>query len=1005
MGVGGAEFVSSGAVATDTHILGGTQTVLTGASANTASVGSGGTQIVDGGTASSASILAGGDQIVSSGGTSLSATLSSGGTLVVRAAGSATSVLQNAGGAISATTLADLSGSHVAGATSTAFSIANNLATGMFLENGGTLAVLSGGTASASTVNSGGTQIVANGGSASLTTVNSGGIETVSGMATSTTVNGGGQQSVSNGGVSYATTLMSGGIQNVTSGGVASSTNVNSGGTQNVFAGALAVSATMNSGAVQNVLSAGTAIGTEVNSGAVQNVKSGATVIDTTVQLGGVQNVSSGSFVSGTTIADGGTQSASDGTTFGTTVKSGGSQQVGNSGAAVSTVVAGGALTVSSGGITSNTTVNGGGSETLLAGASATDTVVNSGGTQSILGGGVAYNTKVNSGALQYVDGEVEGYAFNATVSSGGTQEVAFGGTASGTLIEQGAVQQVDSAGTALGTIVEGTQLVSSGGNASATTVQNGGVEHILAGGYATNTQVSSGTVIDDGTADNLAVGVGATITGAGTIGSDLTLANGSTLNANTLGAGLTVRGTLTFSTGSTYAVNVNASGQTGVTAVAGNLQIQSGVNLAVSAAPGDYSAGAHYAILSYTGSESGSFASVQSDLAYLSPTVTYGDGVVEMTFAPTTGFATSGFSLPAGTANQNNVARALSAIYATGGNALTTTLLTASKQAASSDLAQVAGEEPVAFREIAEGATDLGQQQILQNLTGTDRATAGGLWVAAGGQQTQRGGDAALGASAYQDSSAAVTIGHDQLVGAGARLGGALTVNDDSVNFSSDQASGHIDGAQLSLYGTYAPAATVAYVTGVAGVGFWNNAIDRTLSVGALGGRAHGVFHTSSASVYGETGLTLDSTVGTWQPYAGIRAGHYTQQGFTESGADQLDLAYSAANSNVISSVLGLRLLESRSTLFGRPLDWQVDLSWQHRLTGTTQSLTAAFAGITGPSFEVRGAGADRNDGRVAVGANWQANASTSLFAHVVGEVGSNSHYYGVNVGARWSW
>lgn len=876
----------------------------------------------------------------------------------------------------------------------------------MSLENGGVLIVLSGGSASSSTLNSGGTQIVAAGGTAFATTVNSGGVENVSGTATQSTVNNGGTQNVGSAGVTYGTTLMSGAVQNLSAGALATGTTVNNGGTQNVFAGASTLSATMNSGAVQNVLSGGTAVATEVDSGAVQNVKSGATVIGTLVQLGGVQNVSSGSFVSGTTIANGGTQTATSGTTYGTTVKSGGSQQVGNSGSTVATTVAGGSLTVTSGGLTSSTEVNSGGSETLLAGASATDTVVNSGGTQSVRGGGSAYNTTVNNGALQYVDGVVEGYAFNATVSSGGTQEVAFGGTASNTTISQGAYQQVDSAGSALGTLVEDLQVVSSGGYASATSVQGGGVEHILAGGSATHTEVSSGTVIGDGSVDNLSLGAGAVVTGTGAVASNLTLTNGSTLNASTLRVGLTVHGTLSFNTGSTYAVTVNAAGLSGVTAVAGGLQIQSGVNLALTTVQGEYSAGSLYTILTYTGAESGSFDTIKSDLAYLSPTVTYAGGVVQLSLAPTSAFATSGFAMPAGSVNQNHVANALSAIYAAGGNALTSTMLVASKSAAADALTQLSGDEAVAFRQVAESATDLGQRQTIERLATNDRTSTGSaLWVVGSGQQTNRAGSTALGTSAYQDSSAAITIGHDESISPSVRAGGALTVNDDTVSFSSDQATAHTTGAQLSLYGSYAPTSTAAYVSGVADVGFWDNSLARTLSVGSLGGKAQGVFHTSSAALYAETGLTLASGVATWQPYAGMSAGHYTQQGFTESGAGTLDLDYSAANSNVVSSVLGLRLLESHAMLFGRPFDWQVDLSWLHRLTGTSQSLIAAFAADHGPSFEVLGAPAARSSGRIAVGVNWQANSSTSVFAHVVGALGSNTHYYGVTAGARWSW
>ncbi|HIH2753167.1 TPA: hypothetical protein ACYLN4_009052, partial [Burkholderia lata] len=99
-------------------------------------------------------------------------------------------------------------------------------------------------------------------------------------------------------------------------------------------------------------------------------------------------------------------------------------------------------------------------------------------------------------------------------------------------------------------------------------------------------------------------------------------------------------------------------------------------------------------------------FSEVKSNLAYLTPSVSYAAGEIELTLVETDSFAagtggsgsatggsgsaTGGFVLPGAGRNENDVARSLNSIYAKGGNALTSALLTASQPQAENLLAQL---------------------------------------------------------------------------------------------------------------------------------------------------------------------------------------------------------------------------------------------------------------------------------------------------------------------------
>ena len=105
------------------------------------------------------------------------------------------------------------------------------------------------------------------------------------------------------------------------------------------------------------------------------------------------------------------------------------------------------------------------------------------------------------------------------------------------------------------------------------------------------------------------------------------------------------------------------------------------------------------------------------------------------------------------------------------------------------------------------------------------------------------------------------------------------------------------------------------------------------------------------------------------------------------------------------MSSVLGMRFLKENGSLFGHAFAWQVDVTWDHRLTRTAQSVTAAFTDAPAQTYQVFGTLADRNEARLSVAADWQPGARTTVSAKLGAEAGSHTRDYRASVGAQWKW
>ena len=165
---------------------------------------------------------------------------------------------------------------------------------------------------------------------------------------------------------------------------------------------------------------------------------------------------------------------------------------------------------------------------------------------------------------------------------------------------------------------------------------------------------VVNGSIVSDVTVDN-----GGELGGTGQIGA-LTVGNGGVYApGNSIGT-QTVNGAFTLGSGAVYRVEANAQGQSDKVVVKGAVNL-TGATLAVLAANGNYKPRTDYVIIDNDDGDpvNGSFASVTTNLAFLTPAVINngGDGNDVVLTLLTSAFS---FCDAAKTPNQCNVAEAL---------------------------------------------------------------------------------------------------------------------------------------------------------------------------------------------------------------------------------------------------------------------------------------------------------------------------------------------------------
>jgi len=569
---------------------------------------------------------------------------------------------------------------------------------------------------------------------------------------------------------------------------------------------------------------------------------------------------------------------------------------------------------------------------------------------------------------------------------------------------------------------------------------------------YSGNTNVNNG-VLFLGTGlplSSVNVAAPSALVGNGTIGVNLTnsgfLAPGDGIG--TMGVG----GVFTSNNGSTTQIQINSGGNTPGTnndllTVGGNINLDGDV--IVQTTGGVYTVGTAYTFITYGGVRSGTFDGATTNSAFLGADIDYSvpnqvrliltrnataySGVAQ-TFnqqqvagyldANSAG-ATGDFGTVLDNINSLSAAGARSAFDQLGGPIFGTAGRMGIQQTSFMYLMirrGSRGNEEIGFEEIhadgrIAGEDGVGDENI--QLVNDETTTLGGEIVPVLRLNRSRRHTWNAWSTSYGTLSTGVGTGLNSLDGRYGSFGTITSVYryiDDGLKFGVFGAynrlnlrliqpfqSSNSDDYQLGSYlrgddGT-------SYFLAASSFGWDNYESARTISFANISRQAFANFDGHQTTGY----LELGRKVPTWpldmEPFISGQYTYLHQNGFTESGADSINLTVPGIDSNSFRSMLGARGVVDLITLDGEPLKLELMGAWMHEYLDANTVIRSTFAGVGGTAFDTEGVNFGRDWLVAGAGLNWAPTENTALAANydaLLNDI-TNFHLFSASFQLKW--
>ncbi|HYD04777.1 MAG TPA: autotransporter domain-containing protein, partial [Reyranella sp.] len=647
------------------------------------------------------------------------------------------------------------------------------------------------------------------------------------------------------------------------------------------------------------------------------------------------------------------------------------------------------------------------------------------GGTLTLLGTNTyTGGTTVNGGVLRIGTGGSLPTTGSITIN-GGKLHLDNGGNGMLTLLSlSGSGGELDLGGNSLNLLQDvdttyGGSLTGGGGLIKA------GIGTLILNGtntYTGPTTVSGGRLSVNGSiTSNVTVAPGASLGGNGTITGAVTV-GGAFAPGNSIGT-LNVSGSVIQSTGSSYQVELDASGQSdriNVTGAPGTATIEPGATVTALPAGGAYGRSTTYTILNATGGISGTYAGVSlPDRAFLAPSLSYDANNVFLTVDVS-------FARGAQTPNQAAVASALDQANAGSMSSDMAGVISAMSGLGTAQgpqaLAALSGQSYAGFATVAvQGAQSFmnaftqqagggqgGGRIALAEACDSTCEIEGARWGAWGG------GVGAFGTVAGNANANGLTYtlggfaaGLDYRFAPDFTAGIAVGYNAATLYPQGTSGQGNVGTVQVGLYGQYK--AGNGYLDALAGYARSDNRSMRQIIIPGLNLRtAWG--QTTADQFFGqlEAGYKLviaPAFGGFVTPFARLQASTSTQAGFTETGADSLNLSVAQQTTNSLRTVLGAQLGASIDAGWRDKLNLTFRLGWSHEFADTNRPVSAAFAGAPAFTFTTQGATAPRDGVVLGLGATTAVGAATSLYVRYDGDLAGANTNHVLSAGVRYVW
>lgn len=508
------------------------------------------------------------------------------------------------------------------------------------------------------------------------------------------------------------------------------------------------------------------------------------------------------------------------------------------------------------------------------------------------------------------------------------------------------------------------------------------------------------------GIAGTLAVNQGATYAGSGSVGN---LNVNGTLIANTTLGAAHVTGNLKMGSGSTLAFGANADGSSATVKVDGNANI-TGASLLVNANASStaYPWQSQYTVLQ-AGSITGTFGTVSSDYAFLTPTLAYTPTAVDLTYSRND----VAFNQYAISTNGGRVASSIATLGTN--NALYNAVLNTSTSTAGSAIEQLAGSSTAnlssatlsasaqvgssmmsAMRQMGSGAgllvgRDQSDTPVLaatgvpsnaRNLN--DPNAQGRVWLQGIGSYGKLDGE--HGSAGLEQRTKGSVLGVDWALSPAWRvglLGGYSQTDLDTSGVDGKLDSWHVGAYAQRQDGPLALRLGAAYSS-------HDGENKRRVDFDGFSDRPKGSYDADSQQAFAELGYEMGSGRLSVEPFANLGYQRYHRDSYKEKGGAAA-LSVDSQNQDNFSSTFGTRFAQLNQLENGMSLTPRASLGWRHTYGDVDSETRQAFV-LGGSAFNVEGSTLDRDSLMVEAGLDLGISARHTLSVGYNGELGSNS-------------
>ena len=442
----------------------------------------------------------------------------------------------------------------------------------------------------------------------------------------------------------------------------------------------------------------------------------------------------------------------------------------------------------------------------------------------------------------------------------------------------------------------------------------------------------------------------------------------------------------------------VTAAGNTPTIVVEGTAVLWK-ASLNVVALPGSYSASTEDTVLRSSKVE-GKFGRVTSNLAYLSPKLSYSDTEVTLKYArnqlPLDYFALNDNSENFGQSVVEPAASANTAIAALLGSTVETAAIALDQLAGHSTAnlakATLNSDRPVstsmlsAMHQLDSASAYPGRKYNSPRLAAGSE-DAGRVWLQALGH----GGKLDRDDDALQHSTKGLVMGADWRIDEQWRLGvmgGKSQTRLDGRLLDGDLDSWHLGAYALRQSGHMSLRLGVIHSN-------HDGSTKRQVAFNGFSDRPKGRYDATTQQAFAEVGYNLGRDVYRIEPFASLGYQRYQREGYLEKGGDAV-LQVQGQTRNNANSTFGLRVAKLNTLNNGMKLTPRLSAGWKHTY-GNALSQTRQKLATGGTRFIVEGAALDRDSVRLDAGLDLSLSARHTLGVGVTGEMGTDSRNHGV--------